>query len=136
MICELAKRAGCVRAERMNCLSRRSRVFRLANAACINCVMPCDLRSNTANIALGNHISHLSLKVPMHIEGNIPNLWSFNDITKRLKKNGDYATMYLFNYVSYLLFPTSIGKRNGSSRSVGHRGRSASSEQANVPHLR
>ena len=82
----------------------------LANAENINCIMPCDLQSNTANIAMGNHIAHISLNLPLHIEGNIPTLWSFNDNTKRMKQNADYATMFLFNYISYLLFPIGIGK--------------------------
>ncbi|UJR21166.1 hypothetical protein I4U23_024264 [Adineta vaga] len=60
---------------------------------------------------MGNHLAHISLKLPMHIEGNIPTLWSFNDNTKRMKQNADYATMYLFNYISYLLFPISIANR-------------------------
>ncbi|CAF1052790.1 unnamed protein product [Adineta steineri] len=83
----------------------------LSNSENINCIMPCDLRSNTPNIVMGNHIAHLSLKIPINIEGNIPTLWSFNDDTKRMKQNGDYATMYLFNYISYLLFPISIANR-------------------------
>jgi hypothetical protein len=48
----------------------------------------------------------------MDVEGNIPMLWSFNDNTKRMKENGDYATMHLFTYISYLLFPITIGKKN------------------------
>jgi hypothetical protein len=73
--------------------------------------MPCDLRSNTPNIVMGNRIAHLCLKLPMDVEGNIPMLWSFNDNTKRMKENADYATMHLFTYISYLLFPISIGKK-------------------------
>jgi len=73
--------------------------------------MPCDLRSNTPNIVMGNRIAHLCLKLPMDVEGNIPMLWSFNDNTKRMKENGDYATMHLFTYISYLIFPISIGKK-------------------------
>ena len=60
---------------------------------------------------MGNHIAHLSLDLPMNIEGNIPLLWSFNDSTKRVKQNGDYATMYLYTSIVYLLFPMCIGKR-------------------------
>lgn len=71
--------------------------------------MPCDLRSNTANIVMGNQISHLCIKLPMDIEGNIPLLWSFNDSAQRIKQNADYATMYLFTNITYLLFPFYIG---------------------------
>ena len=74
--------------------------------------MPCDLRSNTPNIIMGNRIAHLTLELPMNVEGNIPLLWSFNENTKRLKQNGDYATMYLFTHITYLLFPLRLGKRN------------------------
>ncbi len=88
----------------------------LANLSNINCIMPCDLRSNSPNIVMGNHISHLCLELPMDIEGNIPLLWSFNDNTKRVKQNGDYATMYLFTHITYLLFPVCIGKRKKNVR--------------------
>ena len=81
------------------------------NSSNLNCVIPCDLRSNTPNIVMGNHIAHLSLDLPMNIEGNIPLLWSFNDSTKRVKQNGDYATMYLYTSMVYLLFPMCIGRR-------------------------
>lgn len=74
--------------------------------------MPCDLRSNTPNILLGNHIAHLPLNLPMNIEGNIPLLWSFNEHTKQFKDNADYATMYLFTNITYLLFPRCLGKIN------------------------
>ena len=73
--------------------------------------MPCDLRSNTDNIVMGNCLAHLCLELPLDIEGNIPILWSFNDNTKQVKQNGDYATMYLFTYIIYLLFPLGIGKK-------------------------
>lgn len=72
--------------------------------------MPCDLRSNTPNILLGNRIAHLKLKLPLDIEGNIPLLWSFNEETKQVKQNADYATMYLFTNITYLLFPLCLGK--------------------------
>ncbi|CAF0816091.1 unnamed protein product [Rotaria sp. Silwood1] len=75
------------------------------NPANMNCIMPCDLRSNSANIVMGNQLSHLCIELPMNVEGNIPLLWSFNDGTKRVKENGDYATMYLFTHITYLLFP-------------------------------
>ncbi|CAF3560996.1 unnamed protein product [Rotaria sordida] len=75
------------------------------NPSNMNCVMPCDLRSNSANIVMGNKISHLCIELPMNIEGNIPLLWSFNDSIKSVKENGDYATMYLFTHITYLLFP-------------------------------
>ncbi|CAF4015964.1 unnamed protein product [Rotaria magnacalcarata] len=77
----------------------------------INCVMPCDLRSNSPNIVMGNRIAHLSLELPMNVEGNIPLLWSLNDNTKRVKQNGDYATMYLFTHLTYFLFPLCIANR-------------------------
>ena len=75
----------------------------------MTCVVPCDLRSNPTNIIMGNHISHLCLELPMNIEGNIPVLWSFNDSMKRVKDQGDYATMYLFTHIIYLLFPLCFG---------------------------
>lgn len=87
----------------------------------MNCIIPCDLRSNSANIVMGNQISHLCLELSMDVEGNIPLLWSVNDSTKRLKQNGDYATMYLFTHIIYLLFPFCLGMlffpkhSNGSS---------------------
>jgi len=71
--------------------------------------MPCDLRTNTPNIVMGNEVSHLCMNLPMHIEGNIPLLWSFNEYTKRIKQNGDYAVMYLFLHIIYLLFPFCLG---------------------------
>ncbi|CAF4556727.1 unnamed protein product [Rotaria sp. Silwood1] len=83
----------------------------LSNSSNINCVMPCDLRSNTPHIVMGNCIAHLSLELPMDIEGNIPLLWSFNDNTKRVKENGDHATMYLFTHITYLLFPLCIANK-------------------------
>ncbi|CAF1287392.1 unnamed protein product [Rotaria sordida] len=83
----------------------------LSNSSNINCVMPCDLRSNTPHIVMGNRIAHLSLELPMNIEGNIPLLWSFNGNTKRVKQNGDYATMYLFTHITYLLFPACIANK-------------------------
>ena len=76
----------------------------------MHCIMPCDLRSNTPNILLGNRQAHLKVKLPLEIEGNIPLLWSFNEHSKRLKQNGDYATMYLFTNITYLLFPRCLGK--------------------------
>jgi hypothetical protein len=75
----------------------------------MNYIVPCDLRSNPPNIVMGNQISHLCLELPMNIEGNIPLLWSFNENTKRVKQNGDYATMYLFTHIIYLLFPFCLG---------------------------
>lgn len=78
----------------------------------IHCVMPCDLRSNTANIVMGNQIAHLCVELPTTIEGNIPLLWSFNESMKRVKENGDYATMYLFTSITYLLFPMCLGKED------------------------
>ncbi|CAF1026434.1 unnamed protein product [Adineta ricciae] len=95
----------------ISCVKLYLETHGLANTGNINCIMPCDLQSNTANIAMGNHIAHISLNLPLHIEGNIPTLWSFNDNTKRMKENADYATMFLFNYISYLLFPISIANR-------------------------
>lgn len=71
--------------------------------------MPCDLRSNPPNIIMGNQISHLCLELPMDIEGNIPLLWAFNDTTKNVKQNGEYATMYLFTHIIHLLFPLCLG---------------------------
>ncbi|CAF2395608.1 unnamed protein product [Rotaria sp. Silwood2] len=79
--------------------------YGIINPANINCIMPCDLRSNVANIIMGNQLSHLCIELPMDVEGNIPILWSFNDSTKHVKENGDYATMYLFTHIIYLLFP-------------------------------
>lgn len=73
--------------------------------------MPCDLRSNTPNIVMGNHLAHLSLEVPMDIEGNIPLLWSFNEYSKRMKRNADYATMYLFLQITYQLFPRCLANK-------------------------
>ena len=58
---------------------------------------------------MGNQISHLCVELPMNIEGNIPLLWSFHDNTKHLKQDGDYATMYLFTHIIYLLFPFCFG---------------------------
>jgi hypothetical protein len=58
---------------------------------------------------MGNQISHLCLELPMDIEGNIPLLWSFNELTKQVKQNGDHATMYLFTHIIYLLFPFCFG---------------------------
>jgi hypothetical protein len=58
---------------------------------------------------MGNQISHLCLELSMDIEGNIPLLWSFNESIKRVKQNGDYATMYLFTHITYLLFPFCLG---------------------------
>lgn len=88
----------------------------------MNCVMPCDLRSNPANIIMGNELSHLCVELPMHIEGNIPVLWSFNDSMKRVKENGDYAAMYLFTHITYLLFPVCLGMlfrvKKKSTRSI------------------
>jgi hypothetical protein len=75
----------------------------------MNCIIPCDLRSNPTNIIMGNKISHLCFELPLNIEGNIPLLWSFNESTKRVKQNGDYATMYLFTHIIYLLFPFCLG---------------------------
>lgn len=75
----------------------------------VNCVIPCDLRSNSAQITMGNRLAHLCLELPMDIEGNIPLLWTFNNHTKRIKQNGEYATMYLFTHLNYLLFPLCIG---------------------------
>ena len=79
--------------------------------------MPCDLRSNTPNIRMGNQLAHLALELPMNIEGNIPLLWSLNETTKRMKQKGDYATMYLFTNMIYLLFPLCLGNwRDGDAR--------------------
>lgn len=72
--------------------------------------MPCDLRSNTATIQMGNHLAHICLRLPLDIEGNIPMLWSFNEISKRMKQNGDYATMYLFTHLIYFMFPLCLGE--------------------------
>ncbi|CAF3016503.1 unnamed protein product [Rotaria socialis] len=85
--------------------------YGLSNPPNMNCVMPCDLRSNTANIVMGNQLSHLCIELPMDIEGNIPLLWSFNDSAKRFKENRDYATMHLFTHITYLLFPYCLANR-------------------------
>lgn len=82
---------------------------RIFNPANMNCIMPCDLRSNSSNIVMGNHLSHLCIELPMNVEGNIPILWSFNETIKNIKENGDHATMYLFTHITYLLFPFCIG---------------------------
>jgi hypothetical protein len=81
----------------------------------MNCIIPCDLRANPANIIMGNDIAHLCLELPMNIEGNIPLLWSFFENTKRVKENGDYATMYLLIQIVYLLFPFCIGMSEANS---------------------
>ncbi|CAF0889291.1 unnamed protein product [Adineta steineri] len=85
--------------------------YGVSNSVNMNCIMPCDLRSNSANIIMGNQISHLCFELPMNIEGNIPLLWSFYDSTKRVKENGDYATMYLFTHIVYLLFPLCLANK-------------------------
>lgn len=92
---------------------------RITNPPNMNCIIPCDLRSNPANIVMGNQISHLCLELPMNIEGNIPLLWSLNDNTKRVKQNGDYATMYLFTHIIYLLFPFCLGKSETEIHFIG-----------------
>ncbi|CAF2264988.1 unnamed protein product [Rotaria magnacalcarata] len=85
--------------------------YGLSNPPNMNCVIPCDLRSNTANIVMGNQLSHLCIELPMDIEGNIPLLWSFNASAKRFKENRDYATMHLFTHITYLLFPYCFANR-------------------------
>ncbi len=83
---------------------------RITNPAKMNCIIPCDLRSNPATITMGNQVAHLCLELPMNTEGNIPLLWAFNDSTKHMKQSGDYATMYLFTRIIYLLFPFCFGR--------------------------
>ncbi|CAF3433985.1 unnamed protein product [Rotaria socialis] len=95
----------------ISCVKLYMEKHNLPYSSNINCVIPCDLRSNSPNIAMGNRIAHLSLELPMNVEGNIPLLWSFNDNTKRVKRNGDYATMYLFTHLTYFLFPLCIANR-------------------------
>lgn len=73
--------------------------------------MPCDLRSNTPNIIMGNQQTHLSLEIPMDIEGNIPLLWSFNEYSKQMKRNADYATMFLFIKIIYQIFPRCLANK-------------------------
>lgn len=75
----------------------------------MHCIMPCDLRSNSGIIIMGNKLSHLCVEIPMNIEGNIPVLWSFNENMKQIKESGDHATMYLFTKITYLLFPSFLG---------------------------
>ncbi|CAF1664875.1 unnamed protein product, partial [Adineta ricciae] len=83
----------------------------VSNSVDMNCIIPCDLRSNPPNIIMGNQIAHLCLQVPMNIEGNIPLLWSFFESTKTFKENGDYATMYLFVHIVYLIFPFCLANK-------------------------
>lgn len=82
---------------------------RISHPPDMSCIVPCDLRSNPNQIVMGNQLSHLCLDLPMNIEGNIPVLWSFNENMKNVKDQGDYATMYLFTFITYLLFPLCLG---------------------------
>ncbi|UJR28336.1 hypothetical protein I4U23_009578 [Adineta vaga] len=85
--------------------------YGVSNSEDMNCIIPCDLRPNSPNIIMGNQIAHLCLKLPMNIEGNIPLLWSFFEITKQVKENGEYATMYLFLHIVSLLFPLCLANK-------------------------
>ncbi len=96
------------------CLSH----FSITNPANMNCIIPCDLRSNSTNIIMGNQIAHFCIELPMDIEGNIPLLWSLNEKTKKVKQNGDYATMYLFTHIIYLLFPFCLGRINNKYKNL------------------
>ncbi|CAF0746331.1 unnamed protein product [Didymodactylos carnosus] len=81
------------------------------NSPDMNCIIPFDLRKNKQRIAMGNYIAHVRVKIPVNIEGNIPRLWAFHDCMKNVKHRSEYATMFLFIKLTYILFPLRIANR-------------------------
>ncbi|CAF0753206.1 unnamed protein product [Didymodactylos carnosus] len=83
----------------------------IRNSPDMNCIVPFDLRKNKQHIRMGNYLAHVRVKIPINIEGNIPRLWAFHDCMKNVKYQSEYATMFLFTKLTYILFPLYIANK-------------------------
>ena len=74
--------------------------------------LPVDLRADSPeSVSMGNQMSFVPLKLPVHTEGAIPRLWDIKQRMDELKNSAEPVILYCSHWVLYHCLPSRLYKR-------------------------